>query len=144
MNWNIYPLLKYEMLGVFVNTLTADDKYPVLDCNLNIFKKKKIVLANVFRKLQTVKDLVRALSKKHSFRTFSRVNMLKRSQTLVKLAWEHFCHISSFLWEEMICKISPLVKFDILGVFADTLTADDKYHVRDCENLLFPIQRQLS
>ena len=30
MNWNIYPLLKYEMLGVFVNTLTADDKYPVL------------------------------------------------------------------------------------------------------------------
>ena len=86
MNWNIYPLLKYEMLGVFVNTFTADDKYPVLDCNLNIFKKKKIVLANVFRKLQTVKDFVRALSKKHSFRTFSRVNMLKRSQTLVKLA----------------------------------------------------------
>ena len=44
----------------------------------------------------------------------------------------------------MICKISPLVRFDILGVFADTLTADDKYAVRDCEKLPFPSQRQLS
>ena len=44
----------------------------------------------------------------------------------------------------MIWKVSPLVKFEILGVFFNTLTADDKYPVRDCENLAFRIQRILS
>ena len=39
----------------------------------------------------------------------------------------------------MIWKISPLLKFQILGVFVNTLTADDKYRVRDCDNLPFPI-----
>ena len=43
----------------------------------------------------------------------------------------------------MICKRSPLFKFEILGVFADTLAANDKYLVRDCEKLLFPIEMQL-
>ena len=43
----------------------------------------------------------------------------------------------------MICKISPLLKFEILGVFVNTLTADDKYPVRDCGDLQFPIQMQL-
>ena len=33
---------------------------------------------------------------------------------------------------------------EILGVVVNTLTADHKYPLRDCENLLFPIQRQLS
>ena len=44
----------------------------------------------------------------------------------------------------MIWKISPLGKFEILGVFGNTLTADDKYPVRDCENLLLPLQTVLS
>ena len=36
---------------------------------LNILKKDIIVLADVFRKLETMKILVRPLSKKHRFRT---------------------------------------------------------------------------
>ena len=44
----------------------------------------------------------------------------------------------------MICKISPLLKFEILGVFVNTYTPDDKYPVGDCENLQFPIQMILS
>ena len=44
----------------------------------------------------------------------------------------------------MICKISPLLKYEILGVFVNTLTADGKYTVPDCENLQFPIQMQFS
>ena len=36
------------------------------------------------------------------------------------------------------------MKFEILGVFVNTLTADDKYPVRDCENLAFLIQTPLS
>ena len=48
------------------------------------FKKKKIVIANVFPKLLTVKELARALSKKHCFRTFFESQDVKGSQTLVK------------------------------------------------------------
>ena len=44
----------------------------------------------------------------------------------------------------MICKISPLLKFEILGVFVNTLAADDKYPVRDWENLQFRNEMQLS
>ena len=88
-----------EILGVFVKTLTADDKYPVQDyenflrpiqmqlyekpkafpqllvpflestSNLKHFEKKMIIIANVFPKLETVKILVRSLSKKRRFRT---------------------------------------------------------------------------
>ena len=41
-------------------------------------------------------------------------------------------------------KISALLKFEILGVFVNTLIADDKYPVQGCENLQFPNQMQLS
>ena len=44
----------------------------------------------------------------------------------------------------MAWKVSPLLKFETLVVFVNTLTADDKYLVWDCENLKFPIQLQLS
>ena len=77
---------------MFRNTLTANDKYPVRDCEnlsspiqmqlslkpkhflislinfwnlrhiLKVLKKELIVIPTLFRKLQTVKDLVRPLS----------------------------------------------------------------------------------
>ena len=40
--------------------------------------------------------------------------------------------------------MSPLLKFEMLGVFVNIVAADDKYPVRDCENLLLAIQRQSS
>ena len=43
----------------------------------------------------------------------------------------------------MIQKISALMKFEILGMFVNTLTADDKYPVPDYQNLRFPIQMEL-
>ena len=36
--------------------------------------------------------------------------------------------------------MSPLVLGDILRLFVNTLTDDDKYPVQDCENLLLRIQ----
>ena len=62
----------------------------------------------------------------------------------VKSSWEHFSHVFSSPWGEMICKISPWLKFEIIGLFVNTWTADYKYPVTDCENLPFPIQIQLS
>ena len=38
----------------------------------------------------------------------------------------------------------PLVLGEILEVFVNTFTADAKYPVQDCENLLLPIEMQLS
>ena len=97
--WKITLLLEFEILGVFVDTLTADERCAVPECenlqfpiqmilsstrnffpqifvrlmestsNLKLFQKKKIVIANIFPKLQTVKDLLKPLSKKRHFRT---------------------------------------------------------------------------
>ena len=112
--------------------------------NLNVFKKKMIVLANVFPQLKTVKNLVRPLFKKRRFRTSFDSQHVKGSQKLVKSSWEHFYQIFTSLCWEMIRKISPLFKFENIRVFLNTWTADYKYSVPDCENLQFPIQMQLS
>ena len=40
--------------------------------------------------------------------------------------------------------MSPLVLGEVLVVFVNTLTADSKYPVKDCENLFLPIQMQLT
>ena len=106
------PLVLGEILGVFVNTLTADGKYPVQGCenlqlpiqmqlsekrktvyeffvlylestsNFKHFEKNMIVTANVFSKFQTVKILVRPLSKKRRFRTRFDNEHVKASQIL--------------------------------------------------------------
>ena len=108
------PLVTDEILGVFVNTLTADGKYPVQGCEnlhlpiqahlsekhksfsefwfhfwilhqiLNILKEKMIVIANVFPKLQTVKNLIRPISKKRRFRTRFDSQHFKASEIFVK------------------------------------------------------------
>ena len=49
-------------------------------------KKNMILIANLFFKLQTVKDLVRPLSKKQCFRTPFESQHVKGCQTVVKSA----------------------------------------------------------
>ena len=44
----------------------------------------------------------------------------------------------------MICETFPLLMFEIIGVFANTWTADYIYPLRDCENFPFAIQMKLS
>ena len=110
----------------------------------NISKKRKIVIANVFPKLATVQGLVTPLTIQGRLKTSFESQHVKPFQTLVKSSWEHLEHISSSLWGEKIWKISTWLNFHIIGLFANTWTADNKYPVPDCENLLFPIQIQLS
>ena len=106
----ISPLVLADILGVFFNILTADAKYPVPDCenlllliqmqltekpkafsklsvpflesisNEKIFKKRMIVIGKVFPKLQTVKILLRPLSKKRCYRTRFDSQDMKASQ----------------------------------------------------------------
>ena len=68
-----------------------------------------ILIATLFRKLHTVKKLVRPLFKKHRLRYPFDSEHIKGSQTLVKSASEHFYQIFSSLRETLIWKISPLV-----------------------------------
>ena len=110
---------------------------------LNSLKKKLILIATLFEKLDTVKDLVRSLFQKDRLRNPFDSQHIKGSQTLVKSVSEHFYQIFLILSETMIWKISPLVICSILGVFRNRLTANYKYPVRDCGNLLSPIQMQL-
>ena len=110
----------------------------------NISKKKMIVIAHEFRKLQTAKDLVKPLSRNRGCRTCFDSQRVNGYEIFVKSAWEHFYHIFWSLLAEMICNISPLLKFEILGVFLNLLTACDKYAVGDRENLQFLIQTKFS
>ena len=111
--------------------------------NLEHFEKKEVVIANLFPKLQSVKIFVRKRSKEHRLRTGFGSQHVKASQMLVKSRWERFYHVFSSFSTNLIWKISPLVLGEILGVFFNTLTVDDKYPVQGCENLQLPIQMQL-
>ena len=105
--WKLSTLLLREILRTFLNTLTAEGKYPIEDWKnlalpiqiqlsgkintfsqflfhlwnlyqiLNIFLMKMIVIADAFPKLQTVKVFVRPLSKNRRFRKRFAVNMWK-------------------------------------------------------------------
>ena len=61
----------------------------------NILKKKMIAIANVFPKLQTVKNFVRPLPKKHRFGTCFDSQHVKMSQIHSKSPWERFYHVFS-------------------------------------------------
>ena len=111
---------------------------------LNTLKKKKIVRASVLPKLATVQGLVTPLSIQRALKTSFNSQQGKRVQTLVKSSWEHFYHIFPSLWGQIIWKLSPWLKFEIIGLFANTWTSDYKYPVTDGENLPFPNQIQLS
>ena len=111
---------------------------------LNILKKKMVPIANVFPKLQTVKILVRALSKNRCFRKRFDSQHVKVSQILVKSPWGHFSHVFSSFLKKLIWNISLVLLREVLGMFLNTLSADCKYLIEDWENLQLPIQMQLS
>ena len=172
--WNMSPLVFSEMLGVLVNRLTTDGKYPVQDIEnlqlpiqmqlsenqklclkflfhfwnlhqiLNILKKRIIVTASVFPKFQAMKILIRPLPKKLSFITPFDTQHVKASQILWKSRWERFYHVFPSFLGKFILKMSPLLLGEILRVFVNTLTSDGKYPVLHCENSPLPIQMQLS
>ena len=59
---------------------------------LNIFKKKKVVIANVLPNLTTVKYLVTAFLKNRRLRNSFESQHVKGFQTIVKSDSEHFYH----------------------------------------------------
>ena len=83
--------------------------------NLKHFEKKMIIIANVFPKLETVKILVRSLSKKRRFRTRIHSQDVKAPKMLPISSWQRFHHVFSSFSGKLIWKMSPLVLVKILG-----------------------------
>ena len=107
------------------------------------FKKGITLIAYIFPKIQTAKDVVKQMSKKLRFRTAFNSQHVKVSQIPLKSAWQHFYQISSSLWANLASKTSLLVICEILGHFVNLLSADDKYFRRNSENIPQTIQMQL-
>ena len=120
--------------------------FPFLESTLNFkhFEKNMMVITNIFPQLQIVKNLVRPLCKKCSFRTRFDSQHVKVSQKLAKSPWENIFHVFPLFWENLIWEMSRRLFPEILGVFLNTLTDHGKYPVEDWENLQFPMQIQLS
>ena len=102
------------------------------------------LVADVFPKLATQKNLVRSMPKKWSFKGFFGKQHGKRAKTLLKFAWQHLCHIYWSMWMQLTCKKSLLVTCKISRLFPNTLSADGKYSLLNRDNLTQSIQMQLS
>ena len=163
--WKISPLVLGEILGVFVDILSANCKYPVQywgnlpflidmqfsekwkafshfflpflesSSNFKYFEKKEMmVIANVFRKLQSVKNFIKPLCKQHRFGTRFDRQHVKMSQILAKSPWERFYHVFSSFREKLIWKMSPVLLGEIFGTFLNKVTAEGKYVIEDCNS----------
>ena len=92
-----------------------------------ILKKKVRLVAQLSPKLLTLKDLVTLISETLLFRIPVKTQRVNGSQTLLKYAEQLFCLIASFLSGILREQTSLLVASEILGLFVNTLIADDKY-----------------
>ena len=68
----------------------------------------------------------------------------KRAETLIQSQRHHLYQIHYSLGRKLSWEEPLLVTWQILRPFANTLTADDKYSLLSRDNLMQPIQMQLS
>ena len=111
---------------------------------LNIFKRKITLVAYIFPKLRTPKNVVRSMSKKSRFTEPFQKQDGKGTQTLLKSERQHLYHIYGSLIRQLSREKSLLVICKILTLFLNTMTADGKYSFLNRDNSTQPIQVQLS
>ena len=111
---------------------------------MNIFKKKMTLIADVFSKFRTPKNMVTSMFKKSRIKGSFGKQPGKRAQTLLKSVWEHFYHIYWSLWRQLSCKKSLLVICKISRQFPNTLSADVKYSLFKRDNLTQRIEMEVS
>ena len=113
--------------------------------NFEHFQQKNITLiADVFPKLWTRKDLFRSISKESRLKGSFGKQHGKRTQTLLKFTWQDLCHIYWSLWTQLTLKKSLLVRRKISWLFRNTLSVDGKYSPLNRDNLTRLSQMQLS
>ena len=102
------------------------------------------LLAEVFPKSRTPKNIVASMSKKSRLKGSFGRQYGKGALTLLKFAWEYLYHIFWSFWRQLTCKKSLLVICKISTLFLNTLSADRKYFLFNRDNLTQPIQMQVS
>ena len=105
---------------------------------MNILKKMTLI-ADVFPKLPTTKNVVRSMCKKSRFIGLFEKQHGKRAQTVLKSERQNLYHIYWSLWRQLSFQMSLLEICKML-----TLAADDKYSLLNRDNSTQPIQMQLS
>ena len=154
-----------KILRMLVNTLTANDKYSLLNrdnltqpiqmqlsqkhelfqiffsqlfkssLNFEYFQKKKMILiADSFWKLQTPKNVVRSTTKISRFWGPFEKQDGKRTQKLFKFEWQHLYHIYLSLRRQVRRRKPLLVIWKILGLFVNTVTTNDRYSLLNTDN----------
>ena len=111
---------------------------------MNISEKKMTLIAQVFRKLRTPKNMVRSISKRPRSKKSFRKQHGKWAKTLLKFEWQYFYHIYSSLERRLTCKTSRWVICKIWKLFPNTRSADCKYSLPNWDNLTQHIHMQLS
>ena len=85
------------------------------------------------------------MPKKPRVRTLMDSQHVKGSERLLKSSRQYLCHIFWSLWKEISFKNYVLAVCEILGLFVNILTPDDKYSFWvESECLTLPIEMQLS
>ena len=102
------------------------------------------LIVDAFPKLRTLKNGVRSLCKESHFRGHFKKQHGKQAEPPFKSELQHLYDTHRSLWKKMSWENSLLVIWKILRLFVNTLTADEKDSVLNRDNLMEPIQMQLS
>ena len=102
------------------------------------------LIADLFLRLEPAKNVVRYMCKKSCLRLPFQKEDGERVWTLLKSERQHLCQIYWSIRGQLTCKKSLLMICKILRLFVNTLSAVDKCCFYCKDNLMQPIQMQLS
>ena len=91
-----------------------------------------------------LKDVTTYTSKRSCLRIPFADERVNKFQTLLKSARHDYYPLFSSIWGNLSCKKSVLVWYEILRMFDNALTADEKYSCSHMQNLLQQFQTPLS
>ena len=171
-SWKKSLLLTCKFLRLLVNTLVADENYPVLNTDnstipiqmqvsqkqnpfsqflaqfLNFrwkfeyFSKKHEHIGFSILEVTDTKNFAREISKKFNFRGPFNKQHRKRANSLLKSTSVNCYHIHYHI--QLSWKKSLLLTCKFLGLLVNTLAADEKNPVLNIDNLTIPSQVQFS
>ena len=111
---------------------------------MNIFKKKMILIAYLFLRLQPAKNVLRYMCKKSRPRLPFQEEHGKRVSALLKFERQHLYHIYWSMGRQLNRQKSLLVICKILRLFVNILNEVEKYSLPNTEYLTQLNQVQLS
>ena len=91
-----------------------------------------------------LKDVITETSKRSCFKTPFANERVNGFQTMLKSARHHYYSLLSSIRRKLSYKKSPSVWCEILRLFVNALTADDKYSGSNMQNLRQQFQTELS